>query len=118
RISAFEIWPQQSFPKTPVGKIKKYLVKKIIKEKKKPELSYGNKLMQIIADIANKKPKPDSTLGYDLLLDSLKRVQLITKIEDEFNVEIAEQKILDSTTVKTLEDLIKKQEKIAALLPQ
>ena len=112
RISAFEIWPRQSFPKTPVGKIKKYLVKKIIKEKKKPELGYGNKLMQIIADITNKKPKPSSTLGYDLLLDSLKRVQLITKIEDEFNVEIAEQRISDSTTVKGIGNLIKKQEKI------
>ena len=32
--------------------------------------------------------------------------------EDEFNVEVAEQKILDSTTVKALESLIKKQEKI------
>ena len=111
-ISAFEIWPKQSFPKTPVGKIKKYLVKKIIKEKKKPKLSYGNKLVQIVADITNKKPRPNSTLGYDLLLDSLKRVQLITKIEDEFNIEIPEQKISDSTTVKALEDLIKKQEKI------
>jgi len=112
RISICEIWPQQSFPKTPLGKIKRYLIKQIVKKKIKPEPIHGKRIMQMIAGITNKKPKPNSRLGHDLLLDSLKRVQLITKIEEEFNVEIPEQKISDSTTVKDIEKLINKEEKI------
>lgn len=107
KISSYDI--RSSFPKTALGKIKRYMVKAGKKEKK---IVHGDKLMQIIADVTNKRPRLESKLGHDLLLDSLKRVQLVTRIEDEFHVEIPEQDIDDNTTVKHLQELVDKQEKV------
>ena len=118
RISAYEIWPKEKFPKTPLGKVKRYIIKETVKKNKKVKISkskipvYEDKLISLIAKITNKKTSLNSALGHDLFLDSLKRIQLITKIEDEFNVEIDEQNISDSTTVKDLKNIIEKKEKI------
>ncbi|MCH8003973.1 MAG: AMP-binding protein [Nanoarchaeota archaeon] len=106
RISDYAFWDEASFPKTPIGKIKKIQVKqKGIKGKKKA-IVYESKLFELIAGLSPKNPKSNSKLGKDLLFDSLKRVQLMSKIEEEFNVEIPEQNVDENTTVKQLERMI------------
>lgn len=68
------------------------------------------KLKQIIADILNVDPKEitmETTFMEDLGADSLDVYQIIMGIEEEFNMEIPEEKIENITMVGEAVNLIK-----------
>jgi len=74
-----------------------------------------NPLYQIISSVSKLSPdqmKPSSTLGLDLQMDSLSRVELVGVIEEELGVELDETHITDSTTIADLEKLITSQKKV------
>lgn len=65
-----------------------------------------NRIHKIIMDMSflEEIPNPHMTLKEDLGLDSLKMVELIVAIEDEFHLEINESD-LDPTALQTVEDV-------------
>lgn len=68
------------------------------------------KLKQIIADILNVDPEEitmETTFTEDLGADSLDIYQIIMGIEEEFDMEIPEEKIENITTVGEAVNLIK-----------
>lgn len=68
------------------------------------------KLKQVIADILNVDPKEitmETTFVEDLGADSLDVYQIIMGIEEEFDMEIPEEKIENITTVGEAVSLIK-----------
>ncbi|MCM1262538.1 MAG: acyl carrier protein [Butyrivibrio sp.] len=68
------------------------------------------KLKQIIADILNVDPKEitaETTFTEDLGADSLDIYQIVMGIEEEFDMEIPEDKIENITTVGEAVNLIK-----------
>lgn len=96
KISGYTVWPQNDFPRSITGKVKKYVVAEEIKKIKSitNKYYYKSKLYNIINDVLEprEKIKPESKLT-TLGMDSLKRIELISKIEKEFGVEIAESKL-------------------------
>ncbi|MCH8945984.1 MAG: AMP-binding protein [Nanoarchaeota archaeon] len=108
KIQAFSVWPYESFPKTPLGKIKKFIVAENLDKLTTKDFQYQDKLFNIINNILkpNKKIDNHSKLS-DLGMDSLKRVELITEIEQEFRVEIEETKLNQYTKVSDLGKLMK-----------
>lgn len=114
QIQNFTVWHLEDFPRTSTMKIKKNIVLEILKKKTKPEKTITtkkDKLYSIISEIKNisiDKIKPNSRLTYDLNLSSIDRIELISAIEQEFNMDIEEDLITNKTTVNQLKNIIKK----------
>ena len=69
------------------------------------------KLRQIIAEVLSVDPrelKDDTTFAEDLCADSLDLYQIVMGIEETFDIEIAEDKLYEITTVKDAAELIRK----------
>ena len=110
-------WPDSDFPRTPTQKIRKNVVAEIIKQQLgtsgRRSVGPGSALASIIArlgaDVSDSLDK-DARLNEDLNLDSLSRVELMSAIEDRYQIELDEQAFTESTTVGELEQMIRASE--------
>jgi len=110
KIQSFSIWSEKDFPKTILGKIKKYqMLEKLTSQQKSESYSYKDKLFNIVDKIlhSSKKITSKSKLS-DIGMDSLKRVELISELEIAFETEINEAIVNQYTTVDDLQKIIKK----------
>jgi len=114
QIQDYTIWHLEDFPRTSTMKIKKNIVSEIIKNKKPQQEKTSiktDKLTSIIArvkEISPNKIKPNSRLAYDLHLTSIDRIELVSSIEQDFNMDIEEDLITNKTTVQDLKNIIEK----------
>jgi len=108
KIQSFSVWPYENFPKTPLGKIRKFIVAQNLDKLITKAFQYQDKLLNIINNVLkpNKKINNHSKLS-DLGMDSLKRVELVTEIEQEFGIEIEETMLNQYTKVSDLGKLMK-----------
>lgn len=115
-INNIHIWPGDDFPRTTTQKIKRNIVIDRINSKKsgKKEKSSpggGSKFLSILSRIS-KMPEKNIKSGHliteDLGLDSLKLVELIIAIENEFDIRIDDQEFLNNVTVSGMEKFIGK----------
>lgn len=114
-IQDFTVWPYEDFPRTPKLEVKKQEVIEILQrleageaaEAPRPqEAAPKNPLHGLIAELAPEpglEIRPESTLGADLGLDSLGRVELLSAIEGELGVYVDETLVSATTTVADLE---------------
>jgi long-chain acyl-CoA synthetase len=118
RILAYTVWPEQDFPRTHTLKVKK---REVLDELKRLQASAAappaapsaappaSPLHRLIAELASVAPDritSGSTLGGDLGLDSLGRVELLSAIEGELGAYIDESSVSPNTTVQELERLV------------
>lgn len=114
QIADWSVWPEDDFPRSASRKIKKHLVEeKLIKQPpNKDNPSQGiddHPIINILANLTSvpsSEIKPQTKLVSQLHLDSLLRIELIAKIEDDFGVTIDESHINHLTTVSGLKKLI------------
>ena len=120
RIRGFTIWPDEDFPRTHTLKVKKQIVIDTILGKIQPESpaatpSSGStaggvrSLLHIIGEVSKRDLSDildQATLGDDLELDSLGRVELLSAIETELGVYTDEDQVGPETTVRQLADLV------------
>ena len=120
QIRGFTVWPDDDFPRTHTLKVKKGLVVDILQSaesgpaaagppSEKPQDSATADIAGLIAEIGGLKPTevtPEKTLGTDLNLDSLRRVELLSAIEGDLGVYLDESQVSDETTVQELHDLV------------
>lgn len=107
KIQDYSIWGKEEFPKTPVGKIKKYLVSEEIGKEKEKIFSYEDKLYRSINKILKPRKKiTEKSKLIDLGMDSLRRVELISELEREFQVEIDEIKLDPHAKVSNLKEIM------------
>tara|TARA_Y100000310_G_C20691737_1_gene822731 strand:- start:2008 stop:4359 length:2352 start_codon:yes stop_codon:yes gene_type:complete len=107
RVQGYSVWPYRSFPKTALGKTRKFVVAQSIDKLKKGGFSYENKLLEVVNEIlrpGKKISKKDKLV--DLGMDSLKRLELIVEIEREFGVEVEETKLNQYVKVGQIQSLI------------
>ncbi len=114
RITSSGIWHQDDFPRTTTMKIKKPLVIEKLTDSPNasatPPLNPQTKLYHLISQVCQTQPhliRPQARLALDLNLTSVGRVELITALEQEFNIDLVEEDIKANTTVSELEALIK-----------
>ncbi|KPK28585.1 MAG: hypothetical protein AMJ61_01780 [Desulfobacterales bacterium SG8_35_2] len=122
KIQAFSVWERPDFPRTTTMKIQRRYVMKALCEKQvegdeeAKVSSVSGPLLEIIRSVS-KAPiseiKSEATLGLDLHIDSLSRVELASIIEEKLGVELDESHVTDKTTIAELEDLISSQKKVA-----
>ena len=120
RIRGFTVWPEEDFPRTHTLKVKKGIVIDTILGRIKPEspsVSHAEggqaggtrNLRQIIGEVRRQgagEVRDEATLGGDLGLDSLGRVELLSAIEAELGVYMDESQLGPEMTVGQLEALI------------
>ncbi len=118
KIVSFGQWSDDDFPRTTTMKVKKRFVLEKIQEKSGQNIqsqsaSYS-KLFIIIGTIAQIDPSKiasSSVLTTDLGMTSINRVELLSMIETEFNLDISEDEINSETKVGDLEKIIKERKR-------
>lgn len=113
QIQGFTLWPYDDFPRSATRKVKKQEVLKYLKTQatdRTPIQGSGGILEQILSDITGveaAKIHKKTKIIPELNLDSLLRVELVTRLAEKFQVEIDEAKIAPTTTVAEVETLVK-----------
>lgn len=113
RIRRWFIWPEEDFPRTSTQKIKRQLVAQTIKaSSQQPATSPSlNPLADLIIRVGGEPSatlNPGAKLGTDVKLDSLGRLELLSALEDRYQIEINEAAFTEATTVGEIQNLINK----------
>lgn len=129
-ILEYAVWPEEDFPRTRSLKIDRNVVREWAKgqiglagtkaEKEVPEEHEApdalSNIISKVCDVPVSSVNNENTLVTEFDLDSLKRAALVSMIEEEFGVDVAEGDIGENTTVKDLRDLISKAPKVSTEL--
>lgn len=113
QIRRWVTWPDEDFPRTSTQKpktnvIEQYAIEKLHGETK-PAAQAGT-LGELIARITKRKVgdlDPKATLESDLNLSSIDRVELMSAIEDRYQVDLNETAVSQATTVGELERMMR-----------
>jgi long-chain acyl-CoA synthetase len=115
RIRRWVVWPDEDFPRTPTQKprraeIAAFTQKLISGEGHHDGSDAGNVLSELVARITRNAPAEipeQARLGADLNLSSLDRVELMSALEDRYQVDLSESRFCAVNTVGDLSRLLK-----------
>ncbi len=115
-INSYSIWGRDDFPRTTTKKIKRNEVAKILSGHKKEKgtleqesFKQSQRVLEVIKSFRKVKLeniKKEAKLEKDLGLDSLDLVQLVSAIEEKYDIEVDDSYIDRNTTVSEVENLI------------
>ncbi|MCY4483419.1 MAG: AMP-binding protein [Spirochaetaceae bacterium] len=136
QIRGFTVWPEADFPRTHTLKVKKaVLIDALSTGPPRPAGAAGaagahapaaaaadpkERLVRLVSEVsglAQEQVLPEHTVGGDLNLDSLKRVEMLSIIEQEMGVYIDESLVGSHTTFAELQELLDSQVQARAALP-
>ena len=112
QVRHWAIWQEPDFPLTSTQKVRKRLVAEQIKSglaSRSTDGSFGA-MERIVAQLgagAAQHLDPNTKLGTDLKLDSLGRVELLSALEDRYQVELDEAVFSEATAISDVEKLIR-----------
>ncbi len=111
RIRRWVVWPDADLPRTSTHKVRKNEVADYISRQSgsHAKKAHASPLAALIAGIkgGGKTAGPESRLSEDLGMDSLARVELISAIEDRYQVDLDESAFTASATVGDLEKAVR-----------
>src|SRR5437016_7545310 len=130
RVSRYEIW-QEDLPRTSTRKIKRFEVEKRVKANQgrklkedaelpaeqplnedetawldQPDVQRALKVLRESARCAPPSLRPTHNLELDLGLDSMQRVELLTRLEEELGGDVQESQLAEIYTVRDLVDAV------------
>jgi long-chain acyl-CoA synthetase len=130
RISSYEIW-QDDLPRTTTRKIKRFEVEKRVRANQgkrltddsdipaekpltadesawldKPEVQRGLKVLRETSSSAPQQMRPTLNLELDLGLDSMQRVEVLSRLEEELGGNVEESRLGEIYTVRDLIDAV------------
>ena len=119
RMRLWMEWPQQDFPRTSTQKPKRNLIAQTVNEvlfqksapdEKRSGSVAASPLGDLIARISGRAApvlRPDANLDADLGLSSLDRVELMSALEDRYQVDVSETRFSAVRTVADLERMLR-----------
>jgi long-chain acyl-CoA synthetase len=133
QIRGFTVWPEADFPRTHTLKVKKAVLVDALsaglpsaapatgaRAQAAAAADPKQRLVRLVSEVsglAQEQVLPEHTVGGDLNLDSLKRVEMLSIIEQEMGVYIDESLVGSNTTFGELLRLLRSQEEAKASLP-
>ncbi len=127
RIRHWLVWPRADFPRTPgTRKVVKGQLAEAVKAMLpgyKPSQFESAPLplsLPVISRIAGAQPAvldPSAKLADDLKLDSLGRVELLSALEDQYQIELDEAAITEATTIGDVERIVSQRTSEAIAYP-
>ena len=112
KIRRWSVWPEPDFPRTPTQKPVLPRIREAIQKQsggKLGDTSNGESLAGLIAQITGRPVQPGgkhASLETDLRLSSLDRVELMSVLEERYQVDLNEVQFQDAATIGQLEKLI------------
>jgi long-chain acyl-CoA synthetase len=110
------VWPEQDFPRTSTGKPRLSAIRDAVTSHfgapapvASPSSAEGGSLAELIARVTGRAPaglSPNAQLATDLNLSSLDRVELLSAIEDRYQVDLNESAFTAATSVGEIERLV------------
>lgn len=113
QITGWSVWPEEDFPRSATRKVKKEVVRTYILGKREPiqkmvtTLSPLVHILSQISGIEAAKIVPTMRLTNDLQFDSLRRIELVARIEQDLHVTIDETALTPTLTVEQLQEMIR-----------
>ncbi len=113
RMNVWSVWPEEDFPRTATQKPRRNLIQQaaVAQIAGKPQPSTGP-LAELITRITGRVPQnrsPGANLDSDLNLSSLDRVELLSALEDQYQVDLSETRFAALNTVGDLERMLQGQ---------
>ncbi len=116
QINGWSVWPEEDFPRSATRKVKREEVIKWLKQKtttpSTTQVPEGKTpLMHLLAEITDhavSEISAQTRIVSELNLNSLLRIELVSRIEEKFRITIEEAKIDSAMRVSDLEEIIKK----------
>ncbi len=112
QIRHWHVWPEEDFPRTPTQKPRlgeiQQAVAAALGDRTGVQPTSGA-LAELIARVTGRAPKelnPNAQLGADLDLSSIDRVELLSAIEDRFQVDLSEARFTEALTVGEVEQML------------
>ncbi len=104
------VWPDEDFPRTPTQKPRTNLIREVVAQAQQPGATAASSgtLNDLITRITGRTAslRPDARLEDDLRLSSLDRVELLSAIEDRYQVDLSDSSLTSATTVADVERLL------------
>jgi len=123
QIRRWRVWPEADFPRTPTRKVRKRELVEWIKQRaavtpdqpggyseiKSPQPASSFILEQIarVSGESAAHADPAANLATDLKLDSMGRVELLSALEDHYQIDIDEAAFTEATTLAEVEKLVR-----------
>jgi len=113
RMHAWYVWPDEDFPRTSTQKPRSNLIREAAQAhpQSKPTQHEGSSpLAELITRISGRVPtqlNENTTLESDLNLSSLERVELLSALEDRYQIDLSETRFASASTVGDLERLLR-----------
>src|SRR5262249_2792706 len=115
RVRRWFVWQGEDFPRTATQKIRKQVVAEkvwaeLAGETPSATTNHAEPLAEIVARLskdASVRLDPSAKLETDLKLDSLGRVELLSALEDRYQVEIDEAAFTEATTIAEVEKVVR-----------
>jgi long-chain acyl-CoA synthetase len=116
-IRRWLIWHEEDFPRTSTQKPHARIIQEYLNSqfgKTDYAISNGDVLLNLIAGITRRsaeKISPTSNLAKDLNMSSIERIELLSALEDRFQVDINEARFVSSNTVGELQKMLRQPER-------
>jgi long-chain acyl-CoA synthetase len=117
RMRRWFVWPEQDFPRTPTQKPRTTVIAEVVETQlaaPREVRADHSELAELIAGVIRAgggapptRPSPNAQLATDLNLSSLERVELLSAIEDRYQIDLNETSFAAATTIGELERLLR-----------
>jgi len=112
RMREWFVWPEQDFPRTTTGKPRLNVIRETVQTRRiagAPPVAGSSPLTDLIGRISGRMVpalRPEANLENDLHLSSLERVELMSALEDRYQVDLSETSFSAAHTVGDLERML------------
>jgi long-chain acyl-CoA synthetase len=113
RMNLWYVWPEQDFPRTSTQKPRINTIRQVVQAalpSKAARQDTSSPLAELIQQISGRTPvnlSAQANLESDLKLSSLDRVELMSALEDRYQVDLSESRFASANTVGDLENLLR-----------
>jgi len=112
RMHAWFVWPEEDFPRTSTQKPLRNSIQRAVQAQltqNSPDQTPSSPLAELIGRVTGRSPSrlsPDSNLESELNLSSLDRVELLSALEDRYQLDLSETRFATINTVGELERML------------
>ena len=112
RINRWVVWPEEDFPRTSTQKPLRNAIQQAVRDQLSHEprnAQPSSPLAELIGRITGRTParlSPQTNLESELSLSSLDRVELLSALEDRYQVDLSETRFANVNTVGELEQML------------
>ena len=126
RMRTWFVWPEEDFPRSSTQKPRRNVIRDAVEAALRGQAAGERRQPALRTADANHRPQlqnmhnltPDANLESGLGLSSLERVELLSALEDRYQLDLSETKFANAATVGDLEKLLQGERAVAPQAPR